>query len=157
MNNRSPENNRIDPETAARVFLRNPEERELLERKHLVIVGAGSVGSAIALMAARAGIGRFTIIDNDELAPENIGRHFCDLSQIGRSKGYAISELIHRINPQAEATPHAEDFRKMNRRSLALCFDDNVLLVAATDSFECQSLVNQLSLEEGIPSIYIGC
>jgi len=45
----------------------------------------------------------------------------------------------------------------MNRRGLAMNFGEDALLVAATDSFECQSLVNQLSLEEGIPSIYIGC
>src|SRR6266571_3104343 len=139
------------------IFSRNPRERELLHQKHLVIVGTGSVGSAIALMAARAGVGKFTLIDPDELTPENVCRHFCDLSQIGRSKAYAVSELIRRINPQAAVTPHAEDFRKMNRRGLAMNFVDDVLLVAATDSFECQSLVNQLSIENGIPAIYIGC
>src|SRR2546428_11347809 len=91
-----------------RIFSRNPKEREMLRKKHLVIVGVGSVGSAIALMAARAGVGKFTLIDPDALTPENVCRHFCDLSQIGRSKAYALSELIRRINPQATVAPHAE-------------------------------------------------
>src|SRR5438132_6053325 len=81
-----------------RIFSRSPRERELLSSKHLLIVGVGSVGSAIALMAARAGIGKFTLIDPGVLTPENVRGHFCDLSQIGRSKAYAISELIRRIN-----------------------------------------------------------
>src|SRR2546428_3220761 len=155
-------NNRLDKEQppedlVCRIFSRNPREREVLQQKHIVIVGTGSVGSAIALMAGRAGVGKFTLIDPDELAPENVCRHFCDLSQIGRSKAYAVSELIRRINPQAAVTPHAEDFRKVNRRALAMGFNDGVLLAAATDSFECQSLINQLSIENGIPAIYIGC
>jgi len=129
-----------------RIFSRNPRERELLSSKHLLIVGVGSVGSAIALMAARAGIGKFTLIDPGALTPENVRRHFCDLSQIGRSKAYAISELIRRINPQALVAAYAEDFRKMDRQVMASAFDDDVLIVAATDSFDCQSLVNQLSL-----------
>ena len=58
----------IDP-----VFARNPKEAERLSRKHLAIVGCGSGGSAFASMAARAGIGRFTLIDPDVLALENVG------------------------------------------------------------------------------------
>src|SRR6058998_960617 len=94
MNNHSDHTQATTREESFRIFSRNPKEREVLRQKHLVIVGAGSVGSAIALMAARAGVGKFTLIDPDELAPENICRHFCDLSQIGRCKAYAVSELI---------------------------------------------------------------
>src|SRR5438128_6217509 len=135
-----------DPSTedlVSRIFSRNPREREVLQQKQVVIVGTGSVGSAIALMAARAGVGKFTLIDPDELTPENVCRHFCDLSQIGRSKAYAVSELIRRINPQAVVTPQAEDFRTMNRRGLGMNFGEDALLVAATDAFECQSLVQR--------------
>ena len=41
-------------ELSERVFSRNPKERERLLEKHLVMVGLGSVGSALALMAAEA-------------------------------------------------------------------------------------------------------
>src|SRR5438034_8841097 len=117
-------NNRLDKEQSpedlvCRIFSRNPREREVLQQKHIVIVGTGSVGSAIALMAARAGVGKFTLIDPDALTPENVCRHFCDLSQIGRSKAYAVSELIRRINPQAMVAAYAEDFRKMDRQVMA--------------------------------------
>ena len=68
-----------------RIFSRNPKEREMLRKKHLVIVGVGSVGSAIAVMAARAGVGKFTLIDNDDIDAANLGRHVCDLSHLLRS------------------------------------------------------------------------
>src|SRR3989441_9472367 len=83
------------------IFSRNPKEREMLKKKHLVIVGVGSVGSAIALMAARAGVGKFTLIDNDDVDPANLGRHMCDLSHLLRSKVFAVTELIGEINPDA--------------------------------------------------------
>ena len=57
------------------VFARNPKEAERLSGKHLAIVGCGSGGSAFADMAARSGIGKFTLVDPDALALENIGRH----------------------------------------------------------------------------------
>ena len=47
----------IDP-----VFARNPHEAERLAGKHILIVGLGSGGSALALMAARAGVGRLTLV-----------------------------------------------------------------------------------------------
>src|ERR1700758_5065212 len=94
-----------------RIFSRNPKEREMLRKKHLVIVGAGSVGSAIAVMAARAGIETFTIIDHDDIEPENLGRHMCDLSHLMRNKSFAVAELIEQINPDADVRPVIEDFR----------------------------------------------
>src|SRR2546427_3860667 len=141
-----------------RIFSRNPKEREMLRKKHLVIVGLGSVGSAIAVMAARAGVGKFTLIDNDDIDPENLGRHVCDLSHLFRSKCRAVTGLIEQINPDADVMAVEEDFRNVDYIGIALdARGGDTLLVAATDSFECQSLVNQLSLEEGLPAVYIGC
>ena len=144
-------------ELAARVFSRNPKERKLLNPKHLVLVGLGSVGGALATMAARAGVGRFTLIDLEVLAPENVGRHICDLGSCGRAKVEAVSTLIYGINPQARVRALAEDYRTMDRDRLATEVDEHALLVASTDSFECQSLVNLLSLETGAPAVYVGC
>src|SRR3989442_13371658 len=89
-------------EMIVQIFSRNPKEREMLRKKHLVIVGVGSVGGAIALMAARAGVSKFTLIDNGDIYPENIGRHFCDWSHLMRDKSFAVAELIEQINPAAD-------------------------------------------------------
>src|SRR5881397_1366681 len=116
MNNRSEKEQVTKPEDLAfRIFSRNPKEREMLRKKHLVIVGVGSVGSAIAVMAARAGVGKFTLIDNDDIDAENLGRHVCDLSHLFRSKVFAVTDLIGEINPDADVMPVEEDFRNVDR------------------------------------------
>src|SRR6058998_380893 len=105
MNNHSDHTQATTREESFRIFSRNPKERELLRKKHLVIVGAGSVGSAIAVMAARAGVGKFTLIDNDDIDAANLGRHVCDLSHLLRAKCRAVTELIEQINPDADVMP----------------------------------------------------
>src|SRR2546428_11622245 len=117
-----------------RIFSRNPNEREMLRKKHLVIVGVGSVGSAIALMAARAGVGKFTLIDNDDVDPANIGRHVCNLSHLLRSKARGVTALIEQVNPEADVMPVEEDFRDVDRIGIALdARGGDTVLVGASD------------------------
>lgn len=143
---------------SARVFARNPKEFALLQSKRLVIVGLGSVGSALAVMAARAGVGHIELIDLDLITPENISRHICDLSALGQAKTEAVAALIRRINPRATVVTRTTDFRALDPAVLATTLDaERTALIAATDSFECQSLVNSLALETGVPALFVGC
>ena len=148
-----------DETLIASIFARNPVERALLAHAELKIVGAGSVGSAIAVMAARAGVSRFTLVDDDQLRAENIARHTCDLSSLGQRKVDAVADLIRRINPEAEVIAIGADFRALEREALMSSTGEEarIVLIAATDSFECQSLVNLLALETGLPALFVGC
>lgn len=141
----------IDP-----VFARNPREAELLSTKHLLFVGLGSGGSALALMAARAGVGTFTLIDPDTLALENLGRHMLSRESVGQPKVRGVKRAIKAINPAAKVHAIAKDFRKLRAEQL-LNGKKPDLLIGGTDSFSCESLVNRMSLEYGIPAIYAGC
>jgi len=119
-----------------------------------MIVGLGSAGSALALMAARAGVGHFSLIDNGVLNPEHVGRHFC--TSIGTTKVQAVKELIWQVNPGAVVSTYEQDFRKLVHEGFSI--DGHIsLLIGTTDSFECQSLLNMLSLETHIPSLFVGC
>jgi len=141
----------IDP-----VFARNPQEAERLAAEHILIVGLGSGGSALALMAARAGLGRFTLVDPDTLALENIGRHMLSRESVGQPKVKVVKRAIKAINPAAEVHAIPQDYTKLNPKAL---FNGNKpdLIVGATDSFGCESMLNTLSLERGIPAVYAGC
>lgn len=81
---------------------------EGLKNKHAFIGGAGGLGSNVALMLVRAGIGKLTIVDFDEVAPSNINRQFYFHDQIGRSKVEALKENLNRINPYTEINVLAE-------------------------------------------------
>jgi hypothetical protein len=141
----------------ARLFARNRAERELLAGRHLVVVGAGSVGSAVALMAARAGVGSLDIIDHETLAPENLGRHVCDLTMLGWPKAAAVAECVRRVNPQARVRARYADFRTLGAAAFAGCPDGRTALVGATDSFAAHSLLNLISLRRRVPAVFIGC
>jgi hypothetical protein len=134
----------IDP-----VFARNPKEAERLFRKHLAIIGCGSGGSALADMSARSGVGKFTLIDPDVLALENVGRHVLSRSDVGKPKVLGVKRVIEELNPQARVDAIYGKFEN-------LCSKPD-LLIAATDSFACESAVNSYSLREDIPAVYAGC
>lgn len=134
----------IDP-----IFARNPQEAERLRRKHLAIIGCGSGGSALALMAARSGVGKLTLVDPERLAVENVGRHMLFRSDVGQAKVTALARLIKDINPQAEVRAVVERFSDITDRP--------DLIISAADSFNCESMINDHSLRQGIPAIYGGC
>jgi molybdopterin/thiamine biosynthesis adenylyltransferase len=131
------------------VFARNPKEAERLQEKNLAIIGCGSGGSALADMGVRSGFGVFTLVDPEALAPENIGRHILHRDSVGSSKARGVQRAIEAVNPSAKVESIEGKFT-----DLAVKPD---LLVVATDSFSCESLVNDYSLREGVPAVYGGC
>jgi hypothetical protein len=134
----------IDP-----VFARNPKEAERLSQKHLAIIGCGSGGSALTDMAARSGVGRFTLVDPDDLALENVGRHILSRGDVGKPKVLGIKRLIEDVNPEAHVEAICGKFEDLARKP--------DLIVAATDSFACESAINDYSLREKVPAVYGGC
>ena len=134
----------IDP-----VFARNPKEAERLSQKHIAIIGCGSGGSALAAMAVRAGIGTFTLVDPDVLALENVGRHILSRTDVGKPKVLGIKQMIEQVNPAAEVEAVCGKFENLPRKP--------DLIVAATDSFAGESLINDYALRESIPAVYGGC
>ena len=131
------------------VFARNPKEAERLSRKHLAIVGCGSGGSALASMAAKSGVGRFTLVDPDALALENLGRHMLSRADVGKPKAQGLKGMIEDVNPAAEVEVICGKFEDLAQKP--------DLILAATDSFACESAINDYSLRENVPAVYGGC
>lgn len=138
------------------VFARNPREAAHLGTKHIGFIGCGSVGGALVLMGARAGVGKFTLVDPDVLSLPNVGRHFLSRENVGQHKVKGIKRLVKAVNPRAEVHAIAKDFTELDPEGFVGGRKLD-LLVASTDSFDCQSAVNELSLEKNIPAVYVGC
>jgi molybdopterin/thiamine biosynthesis adenylyltransferase len=134
----------IDP-----VFARNPKEAARLFPKHLALVGCGSGGSAVALMAARAAIGKVTIVDHDTLSLENTGRHMLSRGDVGKPKVHGLRSKILELNPRVQVNAIFGKFQDLEERP--------DLIIAATDSFACEAAVNSYALRAEIPAIYCGC
>ncbi|WP_372701472.1 ThiF family adenylyltransferase [Castellaniella sp.] len=81
-----------------------------LAGRHVVVAGAGGVGSWALEALARSGVGRLTLIDMDHVAESNINRQVQAVSRsLGQAKVAAMSARIHDINPACIAQ-QVDDF-----------------------------------------------
>lgn len=79
------------------------EKFQKLRRCHVMVLGAGGVGSHCMEALARAGVGRLTLVDSDRVAPSNINRQsIALLSTVGRYKTEVMKEKIRDICPDTQ-------------------------------------------------------
>ena len=79
------------------------ERFQKLRRCHVMVLGAGGVGSHCMEALARAGVGRLTLVDSDRVAPSNINRQsIALLSTVGRYKTEVMREKIRDICPDIQ-------------------------------------------------------
>ncbi len=77
----------------------------VLAGKHVLVLGAGGVGSAVIEALARAGIGRITVVDHDTFAESNLNRQLLATTDtVGRLKAECAAERILSINPACVAS-----------------------------------------------------
>jgi sulfur-carrier protein adenylyltransferase/sulfurtransferase len=77
---------------------------DLLKSKSVALIGCGSLGSKIGTMLARSGAGRFVLVDDDILLPDNLIRHDLDWRDIGTHKAAALQRRLQLVNPSVETT-----------------------------------------------------
>ena len=75
-----------------------------LSVRQVGIVGAGSVGSKIAVSLARSGVGLFFLVDEDVLLPENLVRHDLDWLAVGMHKVDGLARRLALVNPGVDIT-----------------------------------------------------
>jgi len=78
------------------------EKHAKLADRRVSIVGCGSFGSKIAVSLARAGVGKFLLIDDDILLPDNLVRNDLDWREVGTHKADSVAVKIQLVNPKAE-------------------------------------------------------
>lgn len=84
---------------------------EKLNNSKVAVFGIGGVGSFTVEALARAGIGRFVLVDNDKIAMTNLNRQLIATRKtIGRYKSDVAKERILEINPEAEVEVYQEFF-----------------------------------------------
>jgi molybdopterin/thiamine biosynthesis adenylyltransferase len=127
---------------------------ERLRDRHVVVVGLGSGGSAVAVELAKAGVGRFTLVDPDRLEEANVIRHECDDRYLGWSKPAAVADLIAFRNPDADLDLVKEDALACDRLPETVAGAD--LVAGCTDVEPPKHLINRLCLAAGVPAVYAG-
>jgi len=106
----------------------------------IAIIGCGSLGASLAFKLAKSGIKKLTLIDNDFLTIDNIGRHICGMRYISLPKVEAVKSFLLEQFPDMEIDVHNK-----NAIDVLDILDLNQLIVTAVGS-EGESL-EQLLLQ----------
>ncbi len=82
------------------------EGQEKISSSHALIIGAGGLGSPVALYLASAGVGHITIVDNDSVDMTNLQRQIAHtMSRVGEPKVHSAQTAMEAINPHVVVTP----------------------------------------------------
>lgn len=133
------------------------EGQENLMKGRVLLVGCGALGSVLAEILTRAGIGRLTLCDRDYVDESNLQRQslFTESDvRLGLPKAVAAARHLREINHQVELDERVVD---VNPKSIADLVPGQDLILDGTDNFETRYLLNDASLKWGVPWIYGAC
>ena len=123
-----------------------------LKQARVLTIGAGGLGSPLAMYLAAAGIGTIGIVDFDVVDESNLQRQIIHgTSDLGRPKLESARERIEDINPNVKVETFGEPLSSENALEI---FEDFDVIVDGTDNFPTRYLVNDASVLTGKPNVY---
>ncbi|VXD03061.1 HesA/MoeB/ThiF family protein [Sphingomonas sp. 8AM] len=123
-----------------------------LSRAHVLVIGAGGIGSPVIQYLAAAGVGRLTIVDDDRVELSNLQRQTSfATADVGRQKADVAAEVVTRLNPHVAV--HAVITRVGRENVGALLEDAPSVIVDGCDNFETRLLVADAALAHRIPLV----
>jgi sulfur-carrier protein adenylyltransferase/sulfurtransferase len=126
-------------------------QKKLLEAKVLVI-GAGGLGSPVAMYLAAAGVGKLGILDFDAVDLSNLQRQIVHgTSDVGRPKVASAGERLRELNPTIDVVEHDVILNSANAFDVLEPYD---VIVDGTDNFPVRYLVNDATQMLGKPLVY---
>lgn len=120
---------------------------------HVVVVGAGSIGSAANDALASYGVGHLTLVDYDRLLSHNFARHRAHPRNLGRRKVNAERERLLERDPNLKITALALDVIYDADIMRPIFADADVVLVAA-DGIDPRRAANHLARRAGTPAVF---
>jgi adenylyltransferase/sulfurtransferase len=128
-------------------------QQRLLESS-AVLVGCGALGTAVANLLVRAGLGRLRIVDRDFVEPSNLQRQTLFTESDARQalpKAVAAERRLGEINSSVRVEGVVADLRPENAEELLSGFP---LVLDGADNFETRLLMNDVAVKFGMPWIY---
>jgi sulfur carrier protein ThiS adenylyltransferase len=128
-----------------------------LRKKHVLVIGAGALGTGSAEILVRAGVGKLTIVDRDYVEWSNLQRQHLYTEKDANQripKAVAAKESLTLINSEVEIESHVMDVSVEELEQLVKNVD---LIMDATDNFDIRMIINDISQKHHIPWIYGAC
>jgi molybdopterin/thiamine biosynthesis adenylyltransferase/rhodanese-related sulfurtransferase len=126
--------------------------QRLLKAARVLCIGAGGLGSPVALYLAAAGVGTIGIVDFDDVDLSNLQRQILHgTKDIGRGKLESARDRLHDINPEIDVQLHKCRFSSENAPQLVSQYD---VVVDGSDNFPTRYLSNDVCVFERKPNVY---
>ena len=125
-------------------------QRRLLDA-HVLIIGAGGLGSPVALYLGTAGVGRITVVDHDSVDLTYLQRQIAhNLSRLGLPKAESVRTSVAAINPDVQ-------LRALVRHADEALLDELVpqasVVLDCCDNFRTRHAVNAACVRHGVPLV----
>ncbi|HSY30091.1 MAG TPA: molybdopterin-synthase adenylyltransferase MoeB [Burkholderiaceae bacterium] len=127
------------------------EGQEKLLRSHALIIGAGGLGSPVALYLASAGVGKITLVDNDTVDLTNLQRQILhDTERVGMAKALSGKQTLARINPEIEVVALQE---RLAGERLDELIDTAQVVLDCSDNFATRHAINRACVVHRVPLV----
>ena len=123
-----------------------------IRSSRVLCVGAGGLGSPVALYLAAAGVGRLGIVDSDIVELSNLHRQILhETPEVGQPKTSSAATRLGRMNPDIEIVTHPCRLTSSNAEEIIREYD---IVVDGTDNFPTRFLVNDACVMLKKPNVY---
>ena len=125
-------------------------QRRLLA-SHALVIGAGGLGSPVALYLGGAGVGRITLVDHDRVDLTNLQRQIAHtLARVGQPKAESARDAIAAVNPDVRVEPQV---RRADPDSLDAWVRDADVVLDCSDNFATRHAVNAACVRHRVPLV----
>jgi sulfur-carrier protein adenylyltransferase/sulfurtransferase len=126
-------------------------QRRMLDAK-VLLIGAGGLGSPIALYLAASGVGTIGLVDDDVVDESNLQRQVLHgVDRLGMLKADSAELTIRAINPETTVVKHVERMSADNVERLIAPYD---VIVDGTDNFDTRYVLNDAAVKLRKPVVH---
>ena len=127
------------------------EGQQRLTASHALVIGAGGLGSPVALYLGTAGVGTITLIDHDTVDLTNLQRQIAHkLSRIGQPKASSAARSIAAINPEVKVIAIQE---RADAARLDVLVEQADVVIDCSDNFATRHAVNAACVAHAKPLV----
>jgi len=127
------------------------EGQQRLVDSHVLVVGAGGLGSPVAMYLAASGVGHITIADHDVVDLTNLQRQIAHTTaRVGHPKVESASQAMLALNPEVRVTTLAH---KLDAAQLDACVPTVQVVVDCCDNFATRQAVNAACVKHKVPLV----
>ncbi|RSK27928.1 thiamine biosynthesis protein MoeB [Bacillus sp. HMF5848] len=133
------------------------EGQSNLKKGHVLLIGAGALGTANAEMLVRGGIGKLTIVDRDYVEWSNLQRQQLYSEEDAENrlpKVVAAAQRLNKLNSDVIINPIIKDVGVQELEDLIADAD---VILDATDNFETRLIINDVAIKFNKPWVYGAC